>query len=72
MDKAREYARTIASYSPTALKFLKHSFNADTDHQVGLTHMAMAALDLFAPSAEGMEGARAFAEKRKPDFSPYR
>jgi 2-ketocyclohexanecarboxyl-CoA hydrolase len=57
--------------SPTAITVLKHSFNADTDHQVGLTHMAMAALDLFAPSAEGMEGALAFAEKRPPEFANH-
>jgi dihydroxynaphthoic acid synthetase len=72
LDKAREYARKIGSYSPTALKFLKHSFNADTDHQAGLSNLAFDGLDLFAVSEEGMEGAKAFAEKRPPDFSPYR
>lgn len=72
LDKAREYARKIASYSPTALRFLKHSFNADSDHLTGIGNVAFAGLDLFVHSDEGMEGARAFAEKRKPDFSPYR
>jgi naphthoate synthase len=26
----------------------------------------------YAASKKGMDGARAFAEKRPPDFSPYR
>jgi dihydroxynaphthoic acid synthetase len=72
LDKAREYARKISSYSPTALKFLKHSFNADTDHIAGISNIAFDGLDLFVHSEEGMEGARAFAEKRTPDFTPYR
>ena len=72
MDKAREYARKIASYSPTALRFLKHSFNADTEHITGIGNVAFDGLDFFVMSVVGMEGATAFAEKRKPDFSPYR
>ncbi len=31
----------------------------------------MSALDLYAVSPEGMEGANAFAEKRKPDFAAH-
>ncbi|WP_109474278.1 enoyl-CoA hydratase-related protein [Ornithinimicrobium cavernae] len=72
MDKAREYARKIASYSPTALRFLKHSFNADSDHMQGLGNIAFAGLDLFVESDEAKEGAAAFAEKRQPDFGPWR
>ena len=72
MDKAREYAAKIASYSPTALRFLKHSFNADSDHMQGLGNIAFAGLDLFVESDEAKEGANAFAEKRSPDFSPWR
>ena len=71
MTEAKQWAQELTMLSPTAIKVLKHSFNADTDHQIGLTHMAMAALDLFAPSPEGMEGANAFAEKRPPEFAKY-
>lgn len=72
MDKAREYAAKIASYSPTALRFLKHSFNADSDHMQGLGNIAFAGLDLFVETEEAKEGANAFAEKRQPDFGPWR
>ncbi len=71
MPEAKRWAEELKVLSPTAIKVLKHSFNADTDHQIGLTHMAMSALDLFAPSPEGMEGANAFAEKRPPEFDKY-
>jgi dihydroxynaphthoic acid synthetase len=72
LDKALEWGRRMASYSPTALRFLKHSFNADSDHMAGLSHLAFDGLELFTQSPEGVEGARAFAEKRPPDFTPYR
>ncbi|MBE9375981.1 enoyl-CoA hydratase/isomerase family protein [Saccharopolyspora sp. HNM0983] len=71
LDEARTWAAEIAANSPTALKFLKQSFNADTDHQAGLSNMAMSALHLFTDSTEAQEGASAFAEKRKPDFTGY-
>ena len=71
LDAAKEYGNTIAQYSPTALRFLKHSFNADTDHQGGLSQMAIAGMDVFAVTDEAKEGAAAFAEKRKPDFARY-
>jgi naphthoate synthase len=71
MPEAKAWAAEIAEKSPTALRFLKQSFNADTDHQAGLSNLAMSALDLFSVSPEGMEGANAFAEKRAPDFAPH-
>jgi naphthoate synthase len=72
LPKALEWGRTIGSYSPTALRFLKHSFNADTDHIAGLSHLAFDGLELFASSDEGMEGAQAFTERRAPDFRRFR
>jgi dihydroxynaphthoic acid synthetase len=69
--EAKRWAREIAQMSPTAIKFLKHSFNTDTDHQGGISNMADAGLDLFVETAEGREGAIAFAEKRQPDFAQF-
>src|SRR5215212_4415242 len=71
MEEAKAWAFEIAEKSPTAIRFLKQSFNADTDHQAGLSNLAMSALDLFTASPEGLEGAAAFAEKRKPDFAAH-
>ena len=72
LDEAKAVAAEIAEKSPTALRFLKQSFNADTDHQAGLSNLAMSALDLFTHyTPEGLEGATAFAEKRKPEFAKY-
>lgn len=71
LPEAKRWVDEVAALSPTAIRFLKQSFNADTDHQAGFSNMAMTALDLFAVSPEGMEGANAFAEKRPPDFGPH-
>ena len=60
-----------AEKSPTALKFLKHSFNTDTEHQAGLANVASDALELYVQSEEGREGPAAFAEKRPPDFGRF-
>jgi len=71
LPAAKEWGAKIAAYSPTALRFLKHSFNADTDHQGGLSQLAIAGLDSFAQTDEAKEGAAAFAEKRQPEFGKY-
>lgn len=69
MDEARAWAREIAAKSPTALRFLKYSFNVDSEHQAAVGAISMAALDVFNRTPGGLEGAQAFAEKRPPDFS---
>jgi naphthoate synthase len=69
--EAAAWAAEISALSPTALMFLKHAFNTDTEHQGAIFKMAEAGLHLFTSTDEGQEGARAFAEKRKPDFSGY-
>jgi 2-ketocyclohexanecarboxyl-CoA hydrolase len=72
MEEARSWAAEILRLSPTALKFLKHSFNADSESVAGIGQLAFDGLDLFVRSDEATEGVRAFEEKRDPDFGPYR
>ena len=71
MDEARAWGLELAAKSPTALRFLKHAFNADSEHQAGIANISRAGVDLYYDTAEGREGAIAFAEKREPDFSQY-
>ena len=72
LPTAIAWGKKIASYSPTAIRFLKHSFNADTEHLAGIQSLAYDGLELFSKSAESHEGAVAFDEKRPPDFRTYR
>jgi naphthoate synthase len=71
LDVAMEWAMEIAEKSPTAIRFLKQSFNADTEHQAGISNLALSALELYTQTPEGQEGARAFVEKRPPDFTQF-
>ncbi len=65
------WAREILEKSPTALRFLKAAFNADTDGLAGLQQLAGDATLLFYMTEEGKEGRNAFLEKRRPDFSRF-
>ena len=71
-DEVRKWAAEIAALSPSALKMLKHSFNADSESISGIGALAFASLDMFEQTDEAAEGNAAFNEKRSPDFSPYR
>jgi naphthoate synthase len=70
-DEAVRWAREILVQSPTAIRFLKASFNADTDGLAGIQQLAGDATRLFYMTEEGQEGKNAFLEKRKPDFSKF-
>ena len=72
LDEARAWARDAAALSPTALAFLKASFNADSAQIAGQQHLAFQGLEAFAKSDEAREGREAFVEKRTPDFSKFR
>lgn len=72
MNEARSWANELLQKSPTALKFLKYSFNADTAHIGGLSNMAMSALELYYNTEEAAEGVNAFNEQRQVDFSKFR
>jgi dihydroxynaphthoic acid synthetase len=71
MKTALEWAQEVAHRSTTAIRFLKQSFNADTDAIGGIGLMAMSALDMYGNSEEAKEGANAFAEKREPNFRQH-
>jgi naphthoate synthase len=70
-EEAVAWARQMLRHSPTALRFLKAAFNADTDGLAGLQQLAGEATRLFYMTAEGQEGRDAFLEKREPDFSRF-
>ena len=62
----------MLALSPTALKVLKHSFNADSDAISGIGNLSFDSLGLFVQTPEAEEGVKAWNEKRNPDFSRYR
>lgn len=70
--EVRRYADEILALSPTALRFLKQSFNQESEHLAGQAALAFSGLHEFVDSDEAREGVRAFDEKRKPDFAPFR
>lgn len=70
--EVRHWADFMLAKSPTALKVLKHSFNADSEAIAGIGSMAWDTLDLFVGSAEAGEGFAAFHDKRPPSFVPFR
>lgn len=72
MEEAEAWAKELLQKSPTALKFLKYSFNADTAHIGGISNLAMSALELYYQTDEALEGVNAFNERRPVDFSKFR
>ena len=70
-DEGVQWAEEILAKSPTAIRMLKRSFNADTDGLAGLQELAGDATMLFYLTEEAHEGSKAFLEKRPPDFSKY-
>jgi naphthoate synthase len=70
--EVRRWADEMLEKSPTALRVLKHSFNADSEAVAGIGTLAWDSLDLFVETPEAQEGVAAFNEKRQPDFSKYR
>jgi len=61
----------LLSMSPTALKTIKYSFGRIVD-RTGTREVVEAVAPGFFQTGEQGEGARAFLEKRAPDFSPWR
>ncbi len=65
------WAREMLQFSPTALRFMKASFNAATDGLAGLQQLAGDATLLYYTTDEAKEGRDAFKEKRDPDFTQF-
>ena len=66
------WCEEILDKSPTAIRLLKASLNADCDGQAGLQQLAGDATMLFYMSDEAKEGRDAFKEKRKPNFKKFK
>jgi naphthoate synthase len=70
--EVRRWADEMMALSPTALKFLKSSFNVDSEHLAGVATLANAGLHEFVNSEEAREGNTAFNQKRAPDYARFR
>jgi 2-ketocyclohexanecarboxyl-CoA hydrolase len=71
-EEVRAWADDMLALSPTALRFLKQSFNADTEHMAGIGQLAFSGLALYLDTDEAAEAVRAAGEKRRPDFATHR
>jgi naphthoate synthase len=65
------WAREMLQHSPTALRFMKASFNAATDGLAGIQQLGGDATLLYYTTQEAMEGRDAFKEHRSPDFGQF-
>jgi len=70
-EETVQWCQEMLALSPTALRVLKASFNADTDGAAGLQELAGNATGLYYQTEEGQEGRNAYLEKRKPDFTKF-
>ena len=66
-----KWANEILEKSPTAIRFLKNSFLADTDGATGLQVLVGDVTMLYYTTDEAKEGRNSFVEKRQPDFSKF-
>ena len=68
---ALEYAATIATKSPQAIRMLKFAFNLADDGLAGQQVFAGEATRLAYQTDEAVEGRDAFLERRAPDWSAF-
>jgi dihydroxynaphthoic acid synthetase len=71
-DATLEWCQEVLAKSPTALRFLKASFNQFSDSLKGVERIALDATWQFYDTEESQEGMAAFMEKRTPDWSKWR
>lgn len=70
-DAAINYAQTISTKSPQAIRMLKYAFNLADDGLAGQQMFAGEATRMAYMTDEAREGRDAFLERRDPDWSPY-
>ncbi|MBU7593968.1 1,4-dihydroxy-2-naphthoyl-CoA synthase [Metabacillus halosaccharovorans] len=70
-EETVKWCEEILEKSPTAIRFLKAAFNADTDGLAGIQQFAGDATLLYYTTDEAKEGRDAFKEKRSPDFKQF-
>lgn len=70
-QRAIDWAQTINSKSPTAMRMLKYAFNLPDDGMVGQQLFAGEATRLAYGTDEAQEGRDAFLQKRAQDFSRF-
>ncbi|RJX23555.1 MAG: 1,4-dihydroxy-2-naphthoyl-CoA synthase [Dethiobacter sp.] len=63
--EVERWCKEIIELSPTAIKFLKAAFNADTDHMFGFETMAQAAVRLYWGSEEARFYKEKFMQRKK-------
>lgn len=64
-NEVAQWCEEIKELSPYAIRFLKHAFNADTDHILGFENLSMSAVRLFWGTDEAKEQKKLFAERQK-------
>ena len=69
-EETIKWCEEMLEKSPTALRFLKAAFNADTDGLAGIQQFAGDAT-LYYTTDEAKEGRDSFKEKRSPDFGQF-
>ncbi len=70
-ETALDWAETILTKSPTAIRMLKYAMNLTDDGMVGQQLFAGEATRLAYGTDEAVEGRDSFLEKRAPDWSPF-
>ena len=68
---ALDWAETILTKSPTAIRMLKYAMNLTDDGMVGQQLFAGEATRLAYGTDEAVEGRDSFLQKREPDWSPF-
>lgn len=72
-EEVQRWCDELLALSPTCLRILKASFVAEFDHVLGQGDaVRRLAVTREFWEEEQQEGARAFLEKRQPDFSRFR